>query len=197
MQKLVAYDRARDLPGRDAPLIFRRDSIDSSSPVSVPYAVIVATGGDLRDRFVKIRDKATQERADIVVLDELEPQYAGTVGMYWGFGVSSAEPVYRGVTRGICCRFAGARLGFSIGEDNMITAVSADARDSGMQEGDKLLSINGDPWGNWDTPSYSRLYLGLKPGDSVKLVWLRPGVGRMEGVAIALENSRVDVTDLD
>ena len=188
LRKLPAYSAARSLPAREQPVVFFRAGVDELFPTVIPYALITASGGLQRDRFVAVRDRAHAEAADVVFFEEHEPRHVGEVGIYWGYGVSTSESVYRGTSSGLCCRLASATLGIVTDDTNMVMTLPPEIRQSGIQEGDSLLSVNGIPWSSRADSALWRLYVKLSPGDEVELVWLRPGIGRMAGRARALTN---------
>lgn len=178
-RKLPSYAAAMALPSRTAePTFFYSHSIDRSNFDLVPYAEVIASGGDELARFRKIKKQAEVESADIVLFEQRESQYAGSVGVYWGFGVSSAQPVYRGVSAGVFYRFPAASAGITTDENRMVLSLSDAARQCGIQEGDTLLSADGLAWSD---ASLWRLSLERNPGDEIQVVWIRPGTGRMEG----------------
>lgn len=72
----------------------------------------------------------------------------------------------------------------------MVTEVSDKVRPIGILEGDTLVSIGGSSVsssGSQASP-WSTEALRWKAGDKVKLIWIRPGVGRMEG-EVALDQA--------
>ena len=64
-------------------------------------------------------------------------------------------------------------------------------RQAGILEGDTLLAANGvavPRSEKWHLGSYRVSLMKLKPGEDVKLVWTRPGTGKMDGVVKACTN---------
>jgi len=193
-RQLPAYAAAMALPARTAePKFFWSHSVDHSDLGMVPYAEVIASGSDELARFRKIKKKALLESADVVLFEKRESIYAGSVGVYWGFGISSGQPVYRGVSAAVLYRFPQAVAGIATDANRMVLSLSEEARRSGIQEGDSLLSAGQVAWSEG---SLWKIGLERIPGEQVGLVWVRPGAGRMEG-RLELAAPDVSVPDSD
>ena len=99
----------------------------------------------------------------------------------------SMKPIMDGVAELVCWRLAPVSLGFQLRtRDGVVLRCPPRDRFDGAEllEGDELLTLDdvplryGDRW--MFSPHWKRL-AELRVGDSVELVWLRPGVGRMNG----------------
>jgi hypothetical protein len=67
----------------------------------------------------------------------------------------------------------------------MVTGIEDWARASGLLEGDTLISLAGaevKPPAEGRLAPWATTALTVRPGDDVKVIWIRPGAGRMEGV---------------
>lgn len=97
----------------------------------------------------------------------------------------SSDPKRTLLLFGVCCRLAPVRLGIHWNDAGIIMAIEDTARGSGIQEGDKIVSIANAPvliGAQWmHSPHYLRL-LQLQADTQVRLVWTRPGTGRGEGL---------------
>jgi len=83
-----------------------------------------------------------------------------------------------------------ARLGVRFDDKAMVTDVMDSQRASGIQEGDTILNIDGKSMdaANGTMSEYRMALLGFRVGQEVKVVWIRPGTGRMEGVVKLIPN---------
>lgn len=78
-----------------------------------------------------------------------------------------------------CMRRLPVGLGIVLGSEGMARELTERARESGLLDGDTVLSVDGVPL-EQDAQLGGHL-LGKRPGDVVELQWIRPGSGRMSG----------------
>ncbi len=204
VQKLPAYDAARRLPAHDRPKLFYAEDVDwSKMPAFAPFALISAGSTSIipnRESFARSAwSEATKLGADVIVISDEDSQIAGYMMYYWGYGITSFHPVERRYVVGTCLKLQPARLGIRQDRTGMILSVDPKTKECGILEGDTLLLIDDVPVTNGaqDLKNYCCKLLTLQPEQSVSLVWLRPGLGRMEGKVKALANppAHVNVPD--
>jgi len=190
------FDAAMALDSRieDPPVV-----MVSAMPEDLPGMVVFASiNGD----FANIRDAGRQAwylrkeadrlglRPDLLTYEPRQAAYAGSTSQYLGYGMAMSTPVYRPQGTVHCFRLSPVSLGLKWNSIRMLTWVAEETRGgAGIQEGDTLLSINGksiERPASGTAPSEGEI-LRIQPGDPVSLVWIRPGMGRMEGKAVARE----------
>ena len=169
----------------------------SAAPHNLPGMIIFATvHGDFpatsisRQAWLLKREvERLGLRPDCMKFETRGSNYAGSTSQYIGYGLAMSTPVYRPQAVIHCYRLRPASLGLKWNDSFMLTWVSENTRDeSGIQEGDTLLSINGqtiERSSQGTSPSENEA-LNLRAGDEVSLVWIRPGDGRMDGRAQAV-----------
>lgn len=188
--KLPAFEAATALPPRctGAPIWAVQDQ-PANLPAFVPYLVLLGDfhGGSVRQHKAMLRREAIARdfAPDFLLYEAKGTAYAGSVGQHVGFGIVTSTPVYRPQGSAYCCRLMPISLGFGWNATaQMVIAVTDDARaQSGIQEGDTVVTIDGfavTPPTQGQSPVLAHL-LTLKPGDTVDVVWIRPGTGRMSG----------------
>lgn len=199
-QKLPAYDLATKTACAARPRLFFAEQVDPQMlPVLCPFLSLEASSRDFANESIKrdLWEKAVEYKADVIVTYDAGPQYAGSIATYWGFGISTSQPLYAYTVRAICYRICPARLGVQTDESGMVTVIApeSDLRKAGLLEGDKLLSINGMGFtpGPAITSAHWIQLLKLQVGDEVNLVWIRPGAGRMEGIVKAYPNGPMPI----
>ena len=135
-------------------------------------------------------------RPDLIVFRRGGDVYQGSTAQYVGFGVTLSQPIFAKSVFWEAYRIAPFRVGVLSDETGMVVAMTEDSRESGIQEGDKLISVNGKPVGrNGGVASdFDSVAHALAPGQVVELVWIRPGTGRMSGSVELGEN---DVSELE
>ncbi|MEM7167649.1 MAG: hypothetical protein AAF581_19505 [Planctomycetota bacterium] len=199
VRRLQTYDTAVERGARvDRPRALLYYDTQTLPPL-MPYAVVVAglpLGGPVDHVYQRIWRKADDIDADLVIFQDASHVNAGSVSVYHGFGVTSNIPVRVGVIEAICYRACDAELGFLTDKDGVVLTLSGEARRSGLQEGDRILSWNDGPFklpaGTYEQAAQASLRaLNLSVGDAVRLVWVRPGSGRMEGTLYAYESPGV------
>lgn len=172
-------------------------------PAMIPMARTDSSYASAYDRdFTARRLKLRAEidvRSDVILFFEGEPYYAGTVSSAIGapirgggsVAIASSSAIYATPMIGICLRLAPAKLAVLWNREGEINVVGDKVRACGITEGDRVLSIDATPvlYGeqSFSSPHLIKA-LSWKPGQKVKLVWLRPDKGRMEGVATLEEN---------
>lgn len=204
VQKLPAYNIAINMESLDRPKLFYGNTVDKNvMPSMVPYAIINCIAKSTIDTEYMTRrvwTKAAEVKADVVFLSNVMPAYAGTLHTNYGFGIATSQPVYHQQLVGVCFRICPGGLGLSTDMKGMIIVIKENSKlkQIGLLEGDRLLSINNVPLRPIENrdPVFDEYYselLKLKPGDEVKLVWIRPGVGRMDGTTKMLQNKEMDL----
>lgn len=176
--------------------VLREMDMAPTLPVMVAFAHINGDfhGGSEASKAYNLRSAAWGRamRPDLIVFRDQGSAYAGSMTQYLGFGMAMSTPVSRPQAVGYCMRLAPCIVGYVPDSTGMIVGLSDTAREAGMQEGDKVLSINGHaveapPGGMapWHAES-----LQMKVGDEVDVVWIRPGAGRMQG-KVKMQPNRV------
>lgn len=198
MNRLPNFDRVGQRTGSRAVLVTPVSQYDESSlPEFVPYCILFHTSSG-RTRAKAIRQlwhRADELGADLVWASEREMINVGAFSTYLGFGITKHTPSSKSVVRATLFRRPPGRLGLGTDEEGMVVLIDGDGpRDAGLLEGDRILSVDGALWSKpGDTlraPRFARLSTA-KPGDQLKLVWIRPGVGRMEGDLEVVPNRRL------
>lgn len=167
----------------------------------VPYAQISASGTKSPDGLVEQICTRLQllHHPDLVLWQFRGQSYAGSTSAYMGFGMWTSVPTYENHVEGLACRLAPAYLPLRPAPDGTVLAVDESVRSCGIIEGDRLLSVADQPiqaGDAWSTSPHFRVFLGAKPGDAIKLVWIRPGTGRMEGNIAAVATDRAMLNGL-
>lgn len=204
VRELPCSELARSMPAPERPKVFTLEGLAVSAlPTMVPFAIIDCMSYTNAEWTAKLlRAEAVPLKPDVVLLQDAGKQYAGAVGVYWGFGISTAQPVYNRLFRATCFRLAPASIGALWNDLGMITLVveGSAAQKSGLQEGDTLMSIDGIPVAHGEealrSPHHAHL-LGLEPGQILRFVWIRPGTGRMAGSGECTSNppTHLDMPD--
>lgn len=193
--RLESFEAAsRIKPRLEEPIILRDFEVPSNFPEMVPFARIDGDfhHGDEPRQASELATRATNLgfAPDLLLYSTGGAQFTGAVTNHIGFGAFLTTPVYRHAGYGWCCRLLPARLGIRRNEVEMVVALDEATREQcQIQEGDTLLSVDGHALTrNRDgiSPSLIRL-LNAKPGEAVRLVWIRPGTGRMEAAVKLLE----------
>ena len=186
------HKAANETPWTGATKIFDGSSFDEGRfPSMAPYAIISVSGNVARHRLAAAAwPEAKKMRADVALLHDGAPQYVGSVGNYVGFGVSTSTPVYAQTATVVLYRVCPARTGFRTARDDVVAYCDPRTKcsESGLLEGDRVLSLNGTPFDVRGESTYWNAHLDLRPGDRVKIIWLREGVGRMEGLLECVDN---------
>lgn len=190
---LPTWELAQSLRPHDVDtrtLCFDADVVDSSElPEAIPYAIArTAFAGDRARTAQRILDEIrTRTSPDFAVLHDLGTYDAGTVSQYWGHGLMTERRVYEQIAELVCWRLAPVSLDLEVRrKDGIVLRTPPRERFDGAEllEGDELLTIDEIPFRfgeRWLYSPHWKHLLGLKVGDRVNLVWLRPGVGRMNG----------------
>lgn len=191
-KRLAAYDAAmarRSNASADV-IVLHSNAIPPKMPFSVPYATVHGdfhSGGDewqavtLRQHAIKM-DLAP----DFLIYVPQGAAYAGSVSTYVGFGIATSTPTYRPQAMAFCMREVGFATGLRINEQDMVTEVADESRACGIQEGDTVVSIAGSAVArpNNQLSPWEIEALQHQPGEKVRVVWIRPGSGRMEGEVV-------------
>jgi hypothetical protein len=194
--KFSAFNLASRMGRPENPKLFYRDSIDMQQlPACQLFAVISATSGSSSWEAMarRIWQEGAELGADLIILQQGDKVYAGSVGNYWGFGVTTTQPVYHDLLFGGCFKIPAGRLGLFSDETGMIIVLTegGHAREAGLLEGDKILSMDGVPWDKSQNSGLPTKLLGLRPDQVVNLVCVRPGTGRLEGKVKCIPNPPV------
>jgi hypothetical protein len=195
LQKLPAFEIASQMPGPERPKCFLVTAVDPSAmPSMTPYAWLTATTGESNEYAIRqLWREAQKLKADVVMVSDRGMSNVGSVETYWGFGVTTHETVLRRVLQAICFRVNPGRPGLRCDNSGMVVYVDPEMTDAEIKEGDHLLQIDGAPvsHGPQDaaTSSHHVRLLQAEPGRKVKVVWIRPGTGRMESTIAILPNT--------
>jgi len=193
VKRFAGYDQAQKTEQHGVTKVFFADEIDLRKlPSAVPFAVIGAAGDQTGPSAYASHMKAKGEElnADFVLIGDSSTYYAGSVSNYVGFGMSMSTPVYGLRMNGTAFRVCPGKLGLSWSHEThmVLTIENASVRSAGLLEGDTVLSLDGVAVEERPSSSFNLHRLEMQPGDEFKLVWIRPGTGRMEGVAVTMDN---------
>lgn len=192
LTRLHTIDVARAIP----PCVDESDLQMAASEPPVPmvcYAYVDTANQDaagLSGMISRAVDKDGIPDPDYVVLWEGGSQYAGSTTTYLGFGLFNSSANYVTPQRLFLMRRTPSIVGVVYDDDFMIIELEEAARKSGIQEGDKLVSINGHAVARQDgqlVTEWDTARLSMDPGEPVDLVWIRPGEGRMSGSCVSIE----------
>jgi len=188
--RLPAYSIAIEMADPEKPfsppLVSTTEKVGSM--VCYGYLSKVETGGTPESRARALWRASVEHMPDVVAYGEGGSVYTGSVGQYWGFGVSTSTPVYGVECFAYLLRRQKAKTGLTVDKTGMIVAINPDCKAQGLLEGDKVLSINGVAWDseNWRASSHLCELLKLRPGEPAKFIAIRPGTGRVEGSITAI-----------
>lgn len=202
LHKLPTYDECMAIkPSGPTRYVWASETPVEELPALIPYAAIVTAGNDQYYCMKKSIDEGTKLGADLVYMGDTTSVYAGTVTSFSGNTAFSSNQY--AIAMSTCCyRLSPVRLGFWFDEDGMVVAINAETRNSGLLEGDTVVSVAGSPVLKRDgflrSPHYRKV-IKMKPGDEVTVVWIRPGTGRMEGKVTCLPNppTHLELPDAD
>ncbi|MCA8969818.1 MAG: hypothetical protein KDC95_08550 [Planctomycetes bacterium] len=198
IEHLPTFELAQMPPaeaGQGAPC-FDADRVDPSElPDAVPYAMCHDTIDGDRERTADVLSRALHRETspDFTTFRDLGSFDAGSISQYWGNGLATERRIYSHVAELIAWRLTPVSLGFELRRaDGVAIRVPPKDRFDGeaLLEGDEVLSIGDVPVRPGERFFYSphwRRLLELEVGDRVRIVWLRPGTGRMEGLLRAIE----------
>ncbi|MCA8976784.1 MAG: hypothetical protein KDC98_18825 [Planctomycetes bacterium] len=196
------------------PAVYETNNLPNGLPPAVAYASV---RGNFHESYSSLTGRAkllldeTLKRGlapDYIVVHEGGSQVTGAVSNYIGFGMSIARPIRRSYADCICYRLAPVALGLMWDDRCMVLVVDEELRaECAIQEGDTVMSIGGlSVRRNNDNPlsDFDAARLALRPGQSVEIVWIRPGTGRMSDTAtlrqppeLTLPKSTVDFSVLE
>lgn len=189
--KLAGYSEAKKIgkTTKKSIVLFERSIDVDSLPMLIPYMEANCFGGRRTSEKVRadlILKESIKEEPDYVIFANTQSYATGSTGVYWGFGISTSQTNYAHKTTARLLRILPSNLGFTFNTENIVTSrQSKSVLDSGLLEGDKILSIDNRPI----TLKNVRLkLLKSRPGQKVDLVWIRPGKGRMTGEIELVEN---------
>lgn len=190
INRLPAYDYALNMGGPTKPKLFYADTVKIDSALT-PYAVLVIQGGVNKDFAVRqIWKKASELKADVVIIKEGQTQYAGTAAtampLPYGGATAIAVPMYQTPIYGYCLRVNPSRIGFEFDtKDNMIIGITNESlRDAGILEGDKILAINNNSY-----PAQGPELLKINEGEDISITVIRPGTGKIEKKVKTMKNN--------
>lgn len=183
VQKLPPYEAAIQIGGSERPKLFYDKSVQIESAMT-PYALIIARGGggDKNQQAKNLWRKAAELKADVVIVSEGGQQYAGAtstaIPLGHGAVTALAMPMYTNTYYAYCYRLNPVRLGFQANDSNMILKIYNDnLRDSGILEGDIVMSINGF---TYDAKRPMPEMLTLRKDEDVIISVIRPGIGKID-----------------
>ena len=193
VHKSPHFDKAMALGGPEDCRVYQPGENISGIKACVPYVAVTASGDQLSDsEFVKRGTKKLREfKPDLIIVTSPQTQRTGTYhsfGWYSGF----STPIYTKTITLWAYRYIKARLGVSWDrESHMVTVIRNKALyKAGLLEGDTLISIDETPVPA--TPeahmAWSREKFDWEPGQVVKLIWIRPGTGRMTAEVKLINN---------
>jgi hypothetical protein len=160
----------------------------------VSYAYIDGVGSNKERLADAAWQRSLELMPDVLIYLDGGVVTTGSVTTNWGFGVSSSDNVYRNTCRVLLCRKAPCVLPFVADyKGGLVRVVQASAKDSGLLEGDTILSIGIDGPGSanvvWNELMQSlAARLHLQVGQKISVIATRPGTGRVEATVTTVEN---------
>jgi hypothetical protein len=206
LERLAGYEEcistAADSPKKSKLLTTRSAAAMSEL---VPYAIVSELLGSVRPerRAEWMWARAIVFMPDAVVYGENTPINVGSRGSHMSIGrvgFGSQRAIYKTPSYGVCCREAPSVIPVRTDDNLMVIDVGDQARGCGLLEGDLLVSINGvviEKGGNALRSLHHKDRLRIQPGAKVKLGWIRPGTGKLEGEVEALPNPRTYLEEPD
>jgi hypothetical protein len=180
------------MDGPDRPRLFFAEEVDRHSlPAMAPYLLLEGSGEVGREALARrMWHEASETKADVVLISGASAATSASSLVPDGASLSSGPPVSENDVLGVCYRICPARLGFHTDEDGIVVSVDdeSDLRDAGLQEGDKVISIDGVPVSQELSSGHYRELLTLQEAEPVKLIWIRPETGRMEATVRPVGN---------
>jgi hypothetical protein len=187
VHKQPNFDKAMALGGPEECRVYQSEAPSPGGNKSrVPYVAVTATGDSFPDsEFIKRGTKRLREfNPDLIIVQSPQTQRTGT---YHSFGLYSglSTPIYTKTITLWACRYTKARLGMLWdNETHMVTVISNKALyEGGLLEGDTIISIDDAP-----IPPTHDAMLDWDPGQVVRLIWIRPGTGRMAAEVKLIHN---------
>jgi hypothetical protein len=199
VERFPTFDRAVSMADPTLPRqpkVFIHNGDEDYRSELVPYCWVRAdrSGGPADGAIRSAMRTLIRAMPDAAVFQEEDAQVVGSVSQYWGWGVATSSPVYGIPGFLVGYREAPALLPFRFKrETGMVTLIRDPAKCVGMLEGDSLILV-GDidvSGGAGSEKQFSPLHavrLSAMPGDKLRVVWIRPGQGRMEGTAELIAN---------
>lgn len=194
--RFSTFEKAVQMPqtNADCPVYWSHSDL-TNLPASAIFAQVNGNfdgGSDASfARGLKAHVEELGWKPDYMVYQRGGANYAGSVSTYVGFGVAVSNPNYRQNATAWCFRVAPATIGVKLNKSLMVTNLTEEARASGLQEGDTILTIAG---ASLEAPSSAQVsewrskMLDVQVGEVVKVIWVRPGTGRMEGDLVMQPN---------
>jgi hypothetical protein len=187
VHKQPNFDKAMAFGGPEECRVYQSEAPSPGGNKSrVPYVAVTATGDSFPDsEFIKRGTKRLREfNPDLIIVQSPQTQRTGT---YHSFGLYSglSTPIYTKTITLWACRYTKARLGMLWdNETHMVTVISNKALyEGGLLEGDTIISIDDAP-----IPPTHDAMLDWDPGQVVRLIWIRPGTGRMAAEVKLIHN---------
>ncbi|MFY9340840.1 MAG: hypothetical protein WAT39_00030 [Planctomycetota bacterium] len=173
------------------PPVYEWVALPADLPSFVPYAKLHGDFSTASASLGSLRNEAIKRgfAPDFLLYEDQGSAQAGSTSTHVGFGVFVNQPTYRGQGAVWCCRLAPSSAGFRADNAFMVMSIEDEARVSGLQEGDTVLTLNGaevKPPNQKQCSPWQIARFTVRPGDDIKVVWIRPGTGRMEGTFKAL-----------
>lgn len=165
----------------------------------IPFATFAGTTQlSLQGRLTRLVEETIEFMPDAYAYAEGNDQQVGFVSQHIGFGITTPSPVMATPYRVTLLREAPSILPFQLNDQGMVLAIQPQGGVQGLQEGDTVLSLNGvaietDPARRLSS-SWWNERLRIKPGDTIAIVAVRPGTGRVTGTVNALPNPRSYLT---
>jgi hypothetical protein len=189
--KLPMFDACVAMPKPSEMRVARLEAIQASElSAFIPYALVSTltnTGSSVVSQFLK---SGTDLRADLVCMQRGQSITTGKTVVNFG-AIGAGIPWSEREYNACLYRLAPVSVGAKWDPAGMLVSVSDAGRASGLLEGDHLVSVDGTPilFGEgWMLSEHYAKLLALKPGDKVKLTWIRPGTGKLEGMVVCGAN---------
>lgn len=194
-QKSMFYSQALTMTAPEQPRQVMLLALGSGTPANelVPYVALSCLSTKSESGAAqRLWAECIEHRPDVVSYASGEDVQTGAVGQYWGWGISTATPTYARSYRAWCLRAPDAILPFRSDGNGMVLQIDADEAQSGLIEGDTVLSANGATYDKDQgfNSSWFGMRLALKPGEEVSVVAIRPGTGRVTAKVRAKPNPR-------
>lgn len=159
----------------------RSPSADLAIPFCTLHAEFPYSDRDRQSAWLAETCRGGVIRADSIVFVPQSDSIEFVVSQHVGYGVSFGVPVYRPSAMAVCYRNLPFELGFRFDQaTGLVVDVQSPAASAGIQVGDFLQSINGEPIATEKSGVPAALWrlLDAKPGDQVEVEWIRPGAAK-------------------
>ena len=193
LRPLPLYQLAAKMPfpkDRETGIVDSTVISPTDLPTLVPFALILGKYNEYGSESRLVRrmlEEAQKIKADVVYITDKKKRSEYYGGLLVGYRLD-VELI------SFACKIGKCQVGILYDQNTMMVTgftPNSKAQASGITEGDRLVSIDGIPFPGekkyWLSKHYQP-YLTKNPGDTCRIVWIRPGKGRMEGTVELVRN---------